>query len=257
MDAFSQLYETIKTLRSPEGCPWDKKQTHQSLLPFLFEEANEVGDTIVNNDLKHLKEELGDLLLQILLHARIAEEGGHFTLHDVITILNEKLIRRHPHVFGDQSANDADDVKVLWQSIKDEERKHKDFKSILDKVANNFPPLLKSYKLQKEAAGVGFDWTEIEDVFDKLTEEIDELKEAIRLKNSDEIEHELGDILFSIVNVSRFLKVKPDVALFKANMRFTKRFNYIEDKVKENNEDINALSLKELDAYWDEAKKNV
>lgn len=254
MKEFDELVRIIKQLRSPSGCPWDRKQTHQSLVQYLFEETNEVVDTIILNKTDKLKEELGDLLLQILLHSKIAEENNDFSIIDVIKILNEKLIRRHPHVFGDKKVNDADDVVVLWKDIKDNEKNNENINtSILDNIPKNFSPLLKSYKLQKKASEVGFDWENYEGILDKIEEELKELKSAI--KTNKNIEHELGDVLFSIVNLGRFLKINSDVAIEKANLRFIERFQYIEKKVLESKKDFKEHTIEELEKYWNEAKE--
>ena len=253
MKEFDKLKKTVDTLRSPKGCPWDKQQTHQSLIPFLYEETYEVADTIINGNVNHLKEELGDLLLQILLHSRIAEESNNFTIKDVIEMVNNKLIRRHPHVFGDINIDNSEDVIKIWESIKKEEKKDKKFSSIFDDIPNNFPPLLKSYKLQKAASRVGFDWKDYKGVLDKIEEELAELKEAIQ-QNSN-IEHELGDILFAIVNLCKFLNISAETSLAKANMRFIDRFNYIEKKIVELNKNFEDFNIEELEQMWQEAKK--
>lgn len=256
MNEFNKLIKNINILRSPKGCPWDKKQTHLTLLPYLFEEANEVCDTIINYDQEHLKEELGDLLLQIMLHSKIAEENKKFSINEVIKNLNKKLIDRHPHVFKNKKVKDSNDVVKLWESIKLEEKKRHKKDSILDNVLKDGSPLIRSYKLQKEASNVGFDWDNYKEVLIKMDEEIDELKTAIKNKKQNEIEDELGDVLFSLVNLARFLKVHSDVALTKANLRFIKRFTYIEKKIKKLNKKFSDFSITELDKFWDEAKKN-
>lgn len=255
MSEFNKLKKNIDFLRSPDGCPWDKKQTHLSLLPYLFEEANEVAETIIDEDYALLKDELGDLLLQILLHSRIAEEKNKFDIIDVVKNLNNKLIRRHPHVFANKKVKDTNEVIKLWESIKLEEKKHIKNKSILDNVLKHASPLIRAYKLQKEAAKVGFDWDNFKDVLSKIEEEINELKEAIKKNNINEIEDELGDVFFSLVNLGRFFNIHADIALIKSNLRFIKRFNYIEMKIKKLNKDFSDFSLKELDEFWDEAKK--
>ena len=255
MNEFNKLKKNIDILRSPDGCPWDKKQTHLSLLPYLLEEANEVCDTIINQDTDHLKEELGDLLLQIMLHSKIAEENNKFNIDDVINKLNEKLIKRHPHVFKNEKADNADDVIKLWQTIKSEEKKDLKNNSILDNVPKNGSPLIRSYKLQKEASKVGFDWKNYNDVLIKIDEEINELKVAIKKNKNVDIEHELGDVLFSLINLARFLKLHSDIALTKANLRFIKRFNYIEKKIKKLNKKFSDFSITELDKFWNEAKE--
>ena len=252
MKEFDNLKETIDKLRSPEGCPWDKKQTHNSLLPYLLEEAYEVSDAIIDNNKNNLKEELGDLLLQIMLHSKIAEEENIFGIEDVLIFLNEKLIRRHPHVFKDENADTADEVIKLWENIKLDEKKDKKNCSIFDNIPKELPPLSKSYKLQKVASSVGFDWNNINDVIAKIEEEIGELKEAIA--SNDNIEHEFGDLLFSLVNIGRFLHLHSDIALLKANERFMKRFKYIEDKINVLNKSFKDFTLDELEKFWQEAK---
>jgi tetrapyrrole methylase family protein/MazG family protein len=253
MKEFDKLKEIIDKLRSKDGCPWDRKQTNESLLPFLYEEANEVVDTILNNDYSHLKEELGDLLLQIMLHSKITEEKNQFSIKDVLNELCDKLQRRHPHVFDNVKAENSDEVKILWEEIKKHEKKNKKIDSILDTVPGNFMPLLKSYKLQKEAAKVGFDWDNYKDIFKKIAEEIDELEEAININHG--IEHEIGDLFFTIINLSRKLKIDPQVAISKANKRFIDRFKIVEDKVKKSNKSFKEFNIEELEEFWQEAKK--
>lgn len=254
MKEFDKLKEIIDKLRSPDGCPWDKKQTHNSLLSFLYEESNEVGDAIIKNDKDELKEELGDLLLQIMLHSKIADENNDFNIKNVIDVLNEKLVRRHPHVFSDKTAENSDEVIKLWESVKKEEKINKKYQSILDKVPNNLSHIQRSYKLQKEASKVGFDWNNYNDIFNKIDEEIAELKQALKNNIESEIEHEIGDLFFALINLSRFLKIKPDVALAKVNIRFTERFQYIEKKLKEQNLDIEKCTIDQLEKLWQEAK---
>ncbi|MCG8569946.1 MAG: nucleoside triphosphate pyrophosphohydrolase [Spirochaetes bacterium] len=256
MKSFSDLKEIITKLRSPAGCPWDRKQTHESLIPYLFEETNEVFDALMNQNEHHLKEELGDLLLQVLLHAQIAEENQQFNIDEVVHMIAEKLVRRHPHVFGNDSAENADQVVHLWEQIKQKEKKQ-NYPYLLDKVPLHFTPLLRSDKLQKEAAKVGFDWSNYKQIISKIEEEVGELKQAIGHMDIPEIEHELGDLFFSIVNLGRFLKIKSDVALAKANKRFYDRFCYIEKKLKGAGKKIEECTLEELDKIWDEAKEKL
>lgn len=255
MKTFDDLKNIVKKLRSPEGCPWDRKQTHDSLLPFLFEESNEVADTIINKDYNHLKEELGDILLHIVLHSTIAEENSNFTIDNVINDISEKLIRRHPHVFGDKKAETADEVNEIWENVKKEEREKLKHQSVLDKIPNNFHPLLKSYKLQKEASKVGFDWDNYLPVIGKIEEELGEIKEAIDSKNFENIEHELGDLLFAVVNLGRFFDVNADVALTKCNKRFYQRFRIVEEMVNKSGRDFTSHTLHDLDEYWEKAKE--
>lgn len=257
MTNFEELRKIVEKLRSPEGCPWDRKQTHDSLLPFLFEETNEVADTIISKDSDHLKEELGDVLLHILLHAKIAEENNQFSIDDVIKGISEKLIRRHPHVFGDfeGEVKSTDEVDAIWEAVKKEERKAVKHDSLLDKVPNNFHPLLRSYKLQKEAAKVGFDWDDYHGVLAKIREEYDEIIEAIDEGEPEHIEHEIGDLLFAAVNLGRFFEVNADVALTKCNKRFYERFRLVEEQVALSGKPFDEYSLEELDLFWDNAKK--
>ncbi len=255
MKEFDKLKDIIDTLRSPQGCPWDNKQTHDSLLTFLLEETNEVVDTIINNQSKLLMDELGDLLLQVMLHAKIEEENNNFTIKDVIDNLNKKLIRRHPHVFGKEKALSSETVIKLWENIKKEEKKQFNNKSIFDDIPKNFEPLLKSYKIQKAASKVGFDWKNHLEVMEKVDEELNELKAAIKVGSN--IEHELGDLLFAIVNLSRFLNLKSEVSLIKANNRFIKRFNYIETRISDLKKKFEDFTLDELENFWNEAKKNI
>ena len=246
------LEDVIKTLRSPGGCPWDIVQTHKSLRRNLIEEVYEVIEAIDLEDEKLLCEELGDLLMQVVFHARMAEEAGYFSMQDVIDGITEKLIRRHPHVFGDINVKDADEVLKNWEAIKRVEKQER--KSILDGVPKDLPALMAGYKLQYKASKVGFDWPDIDPVWDKLDEELRELEEAVADGETSRIESELGDVLFTLVNLSRFLKVDAEVALFGANRKFRKRFSYIEDKVKEKQQKWEHLSLIELDDLWNEAK---
>ncbi len=254
MSEFEMLTHIIKTLRSDNGCPWDREQTHETLLPYLYEEANEVADTIIHNDNQALKEELGDLLLQILLHSQIATEEAQFTIEDVIKTLSSKLIRRHPHVFSNERAENSDEVLKLWENIKKIENKGK-YEFLLDKVPYTFSPLLRAHKLQKEASKVGFDWRDFNGPLSKIDEEFNELKDAIKDSDRSKIEDELGDMLFSIVNLGRFLNVRGEVALSKANDKFRTRFNYVERRVKESGKDFKDFTLEELDECWNEAKR--
>ena len=248
------LEDVIQTLRSPGGCPWDIVQTHKSLKRNLIEEVYEVIEAIDLEDEKLLCEELGDLLMQVVFHARMAEEAGYFSMQDVIDGITEKLIRRHPHVFGDINVKDADEVLKNWEAINRAEKQER--KSILDGIPKDLPALMAGYKLQYKASKVGFDWPDIDPVWDKLEEELRELEEAIADGETSRIESELGDVLFTLVNLSRFLKIDAEVALSGANRKFKKRFSYIEDKVKEKQQKWEHLSLIELDDLWNEAKES-
>ncbi len=245
MDELKSLLEVVAKIR--KNCPWDRRQTHESLKRYLLEEAYELLEAIDKKDDKLLLEELGDMLLQVLMHAQIAKEREAFDIQDIARQLRQKLIDRHPHVFG---CEPAEDVLKKW-----EERKAKDRESILDGVPKSMPALMRSQKLQDRASLVGFDFENIQQVFDKMQEEIQELKEAIKEGNKDNIQHEIGDVLTAVVELSRFLKVDAELALQKANDRFERRFRYMERKAKEMGIELKDMSLKEMDGLWLEAKR--
>lgn len=256
---FARLHEIVGILRSPGGCPWDQEQTHQSLRQNFIEETYEVLETIDDDDPEHMQEELGDVLLQIMLHAQIEEETGAFTVYDVIESLNQKLIFRHPHVFGDREANDAQTALQNWDAMKVEEKKLKGTldvaASLLDGVPRDLPALLTAYKIQKKAAKVGFDWENIEGAFAKMDEEILELKEAVREGHPAlDQQLELGDVLFCAVNIARFIDANPEQSLALVNRKFKQRFQYIEQSLHTQGKDIRSMTLEELDQLWDEAK---
>ncbi|MFD2444303.1 nucleoside triphosphate pyrophosphohydrolase [Bacillus sp. CGMCC 1.16607] len=253
---FSKLREIISDLRGPNGCPWDKKQTHESLKKYLIEETFEVIDAINKGEIDLLIEELGDVLLQVMLHAQIGEDEGFFSIDDVIENLANKMVRRHPHVFGDAKAQNADEVTALWEEIKGKEKENEEH-SLLDGVGFEWPNLIRAYELQKRAAKVGFDWDDIRPAFAKVYEEIKELEEEMLKdpKNHIKLEDEFGDILFALVNVSRFLKIQPEEALFHANEKFKRRFQFIEKQVKESGKSFQHYTLDELDQFWNEAKQ--
>ncbi|ADR19833.1 nucleoside triphosphate pyrophosphohydrolase [Calditerrivibrio nitroreducens] len=251
---FRELVNIVKKLRAPDGCPWDRQQTLYSLKEYLIEEVFELVDAIDKKDIDNIKEELGDLLLHVILHSTIAEEENLFTLNDVIKSISEKLIRRHPHVFGDTKVESSDDVMVNWEKIKKEEKKNR---SILDEIPNGLPSIQKALKLQERARKVGFDWDSADDCLQKVNEEFKEFIDAVSSNNKDEISHELGDLFFALINFSRFIKINPDESLRKTNERFLKRFNYIEKKLHENHLTFDDVTLDELDKYWCEAKKIV
>lgn len=256
---FGRLHEIVAILRSPEGCPWDREQTHQSLRKNLIEEAYEVLETFDEDDPDHMAEELGDLLLQIMLHSQIEEEEGGFSVWDVIAALNEKLIRRHPHVFGEMKADDADEALSNWQQIKQEEKRKKgidpDELPLLSGIPRELPGLMKAYKLQKKAASVGFDWSEMQEVLNVVESELLELKEAIASLSKKEQQEELGDLLFSVVNLSRFLKIEPEEAMSDANRKFFERFGYIERQLRLKGKSFDQTDLLEMESLWQEAKK--
>ncbi len=247
------LQDLLVKLRSPGGCPWDIVQTHKSLRSNLIEEAYEVVEAIDLADEELLCEELGDLLLQIVFHARMAEEAGSFSMQTVIDGVMDKLIRRHPHVFGEISLESAGAVVLQWDAIKRQEKK--DRISLLDGIPKEFPALMRAQKMQHKAAKAGFDWKDIEPVWGKLREEAAELREAVEKQDPEAVEEELGDLLFSAVNLSRFLKVDAEVALQRTNQKFRSRFLQVEEAVKSSGKGWKAFSLEELDVFWEEAKR--
>lgn len=247
---FSYLLQTMHKLRSPEGCPWDQEQTHESLRPYLIEEAYEFIDAIEQEDDTAMAEELGDVLLQVVFHAVIAEQRYGFTMQDVVETLNAKLIRRHPHVFGTAHADTPDQVVQTWDAVKQTEGKEKR-QSILDGIPKSFPPLLKAYEQQKKAAKVGFDWDDIAEVWEKVKEEQTELLAA---KTDQEREKELGDVLFSVVNLARFYKIDPELALHQTTQKFERRFRYVEQAAKKDGQPMEQYSIDQLEKWWQEAK---
>ncbi|TYR78305.1 nucleoside triphosphate pyrophosphohydrolase [Priestia megaterium] len=251
---FTALRQIIAALRGPNGCPWDQKQTHKSLKPYLLEEAYELLDAIDREDDDNMIEELGDVLLQVMLHAQIGEDEGMFTIDDVILHITDKMIRRHPHVFGETVVNNADDVVSNWDQIKKQEKGHQ-VSSLLDSIPKAMPSLMRAYGYQKEAAKVGFDWEDVVPMWEKVTEEVDEFKKEIHASNLEKMNDEFGDILFALVNVSRFYKIDPETALAKTNEKFATRFRYIEKKINELNKQFSDFTLEELDQFWNEAKQ--
>jgi len=247
--AFDRLLTIMDELR--EQCPWDRKQTMQSLRHLTIEETYELGDAILDNDLEEVKKELGDILLHIVFYAKIGSETQDFDIADVANGICEKLINRHPHIYGDVKVENEEEVKQNWENIKLKEGK----KSVLEGVPNGLPSLVKANRIQDKVAGVGFDWEKPEQVFEKLQEELAELKEEVRTQDADKMESEFGDVLFSIVNYARFLKINPENALERTNKKFIKRFQYLEQKAKENGKSMKDMTLAEMDVYWEEAKK--
>jgi tetrapyrrole methylase family protein/MazG family protein len=252
-DAFQELYNTIVKLRSPEGCNWDREQTPQTLRSDLIEETYECIEAIDSKDFEHTKEELGDLFLLVTMLAYMHEQDGFFTVSESLNGITEKLIRRHPHVFGESNAQTPDEIIKQWDEIKVklEGRKAKD--SVLDKVTNGLPPLEKAYQLQKKAAKVGFDWQHIDDIWEKVHEEIEEVKQAEK-QSFDELESEIGDLLFAVVNIARGYKIDPAIALQRTNNKFTRRFHFIEQEMKMKNKKLNSENFSLMDSYWDKAK---
>ena len=254
-ELFTNLMAIMLRLRGENGCPWDRGQTHESIKPYLVEETYEVLEAIDEQDLTKLKEELGDLMLQIVFHAQMAEEAGAFSMLDVLAAINEKLVRRHPHVFGELKAETAQEVLFNWEQIKQTERRQvNDRASVLDGVPRELPALLRAHRLQEKASRVGFDWTEAREVLRKVEEELTELQAAMDGQAADRVEAELGDLLFALVNLSRFLAVNPEEALRKTIARFIARFRYIEEELSRSGRSLRQATLGEMDALWAEAK---
>lgn len=241
-------------LRGPDGCPWDREQTFADINPYMLEEVHEVMESIDKNDMNGLKEELGDLLLHIVFHAQMASEKGYFDINDVVEGVSAKLIHRHPHVFGNDKVNSSEHVIRKWERIK---KKEKGKKSLLDGVPQEFPALLKAFRLGEKAHRVGFDWTDADGILEKLTEELRELNEARKSGKKEEIEHEYGDLLFTIANIGRFLKTNPEDALRKSTNKFIKRFKIMEEDAEKKGIDISELTMKEWDELWEMAKKQI
>ena len=275
---FTKVVELMAALRAQTGCPWDRKQTHESLKPYLLEETYEVIETIDQHDTQKLREELGDVLLQVLFHSQIAAEAGSFTIEDVIETLSTKLIRRHPHVFGASNTagqvSNSEQVLAQWEDIKRAEREAAgNTQSALDGVPKTLPALLRAYQIQARAARVGFDWPQstagLEQILTKVAEEIGELREALapslaqmesapnQPDTNEEIKDELGDLLFSLVNLARFLKANPEDALRRATNRFTDRFHLVETQAEEKGQSLKDMTLAEMDELWDEAKRRL
>jgi len=251
---FTNLREVIRRLRAPDGCPWDRVQTHESLRSHAIEEVYELIDAINAQDDENMVEELGDLLLQVMLHSQIGADDGYFTIDDVIQGLNDKMIYRHPHVFGDAEAQTEEDVHQNWEALKQKEKQHLR-KSVLDGVPKSLSALSKAEKLQKKAAKVGFEWNDVSEVWLKLDEEIQEVQEQIAREDQVEIEKELGDVLFVVANLSRYYKVNPEIALSETNQKFITRFTFIEEELKRQEKDIHQVSLEEMDMIWNQAKE--
>lgn len=248
---FEELTGIMEKLRGEGGCPWDRKQTHQSLRQYLLEEAYEVLETLDRNDMNALKEELGDLLLQVVFHAQIASENDEFDINDVIDSINKKLIFRHPNVFGDVVIKTAEEQTVNWEKLKKEEGRE----STISGVPRELPALLRAHRIQAKAATVGFDWSEIKDVWEKVDEEMEELREATRLKDQQKIDEEMGDLLFSLVNLSRFLHTNPEDALRQTIEKFNDRFQKVEAELKKRGKTPDEATLREMDEIWEEIKK--
>lgn len=247
------MVNIMAALRGEKGCPWDKEQTRESLKPFIVEEAYEVLEAIDGKNPEHIKEELGDLLFQILFQCRIAEEKGEFDINGVIERISSKMVARHPHVFGSADFRTSAEVLVHWEDQKKKEGKYRE--SILEGVPGTLPSLLRAHRLQDRASRVGFDWDKVEDVLAKVDEETAEFRAALEAKDEERMEDELGDVLFALVNVSRFINVNPEDALRKSISRFISRFRYIEMAAADQGRKLSDMTLSEMDALWEEAKR--
>jgi len=251
LEPFNRLVDIMATLREPGGCNWDRKQTHKSLLPYLIEETYEVVEAIENEDYDHLREELGDLMIQIVFHARIAEEAGTFNINDAINDINKKLIHRHPHVFGDKKDLEPQEVRDQWEKIKINSGEKK---SVINGIPKSAPALVKAFRFGEKAGGVGFDWENAADVMKKVKEEIGEIEVEMQNGDSEKMENEIGDVLFAISSLARKLNINPEQALNKTLQKFQKRFNHIESKVAESGKTFDDFTLDQLEAWWQEAK---
>jgi XTP/dITP diphosphohydrolase len=248
-ESFARLLNIMDDLR--EKCPWDKKQTIESLRILTIEETYELVDAIDAKDMKSLKEELGDIMLHLVFYAKIASETNDFDIADVLNTVSDKLIARHPHIYGDVKVSGEEEVKANWEKLKLKEGK----KSILQGVPKSLPAIVKALRIQDKAKQVGFEWENIEQVYEKVTEELEELNEVVPTQNQEKIEEEFGDLLFALVNYSRFLKVDPEAALEKCNKKFINRFQYIEEQAQKLNKPLDEMTLTEMDGYWNDAKK--
>ncbi len=255
MQGIKALIDVMARLRDPDGgCPWDLKQTFESITPYTIEEAYEVADAVERGDMTDFKEELGDLLLQVVFQSQMATEKGLFNLNEVAQAEADKLISRHPHVFGDQTAADADAVMTIWNAQKDKEKAAKGTTHLLDGVTRGLPALMRAQKIHRKVAKVGFDWPAADMVFDKMEEEIAELKQAVANKDRDNLVEELGDILFAACVLAEHLDVDAEVALRKANDKFINRFNAVEDLMKVNSQEFGKATLEDMDAHWNTVK---
>ncbi len=249
LQAFSRLLDIMDDLR--EKCPWDKKQTLQSLRYLTIEETYELGDAILENDMQEIKKELGDILLHIVFYSKIGSETGDFDIADVANGICEKLIHRHPHIYGDVKVENEEDVKRNWENLKLKEGR----KSVLEGVPSSLPAMVKANRIQEKVKAVGFDWEEPQQVWEKVQEELGELQAEIKNSNQEKINQEFGDVLFSMINYARFLNVNPEDALEQTNKKFIKRFKYLEEKSNEIGKPLSEMTLAEMDLYWNEAKK--
>jgi MazG family protein len=257
-EKFEKLVSIMARLRAPGGCPWDREQTFDTIKPYLLEETYEVMEAIDARDWQELADELGDLLLQSVFFAQMASEAGYFKIEDSIDAINNKLIRRHPHIFGDSEARTADDVKKRWDEIKAEEKRAKGElpKLLLESIPRSLPALVEAAQISSRAAGAGFDWENAEQVLDKLHEELSELAEARENASHEEIEGEVGDLLFVLVNLARFVKVDPEQALRKSNAKFRRRFAHVEKSLQARGKNLSESNVQEMEEIWQEAKRS-
>ncbi|HBN05074.1 MAG TPA: nucleoside triphosphate pyrophosphohydrolase [Bacteroidales bacterium] len=249
LESFERLLDIMDELR--EKCPWDRKQTFETLRHLTIEETYELADAIIENDTDEIKKEVGDLLLHIVFYAKIGSEESAFNIKDVIDSLNEKLVRRHPHIYGDEKVENSEQVKENWEQIKLKEGR----KSTLSGVPKTLPALVKAYRIQDKARGVGFDWDNRQQVWEKVEEEIEELKEEVRNNNKEKMEQEFGDTLFALINYARFIDVNPETALERTNKKFINRFQFIEERAMQQGRSLKDMTLEEMDIFWNEAKK--
>ena len=257
MNSFEELISIIKTLRGENGCAWDKVQTFDSLIPCFLEESYELVEAINNKDYENIKEELGDVLLHVVFFSELAKDENKFNIDDVCKNINEKLIRRHPHVFGDSNVKDVQGILKQWDKIKKEEKNtdEESFKSVLDGIPKSLPIMEKSYKLMKKAASVGFEYKHTDDSLSKIDEELLEVKEAYKEQNKEHLEEEIGDLIMTVLDFARMNKINPVNSLIKVNEKFRRRFNYVEKRANDMNKNLEDMSLEEMDNFWNECKK--
>lgn len=252
---FYDLLDIMEKLRGEDGCPWDREQTHETLKRYILEESYEVIDAIEKDDIDELCEELGDVLLQIVFHSQIAKEFGDFNIYDVIQGISQKMIKRHPHVFGKTSVSSVDEVLDNWEAIKKKEKNIDSYTKSMERIPKSMPSLIRSYKVQEKAKEVGFDWDDVKDAIKKIEEEYKEVLEAAKIGDNNKIEEEIGDLLFAVVNTARFYEINPEIALTKTVEKFIKRFEYIEESAKKMGKDLKDMTLSEMDELWNKAKK--
>lgn len=254
-ESFATLFATIARLRAPDGCPWDREQSPSTIRNNIIEEAYELVEAITEKDPEHIREESGDLFMLATMVAYMYEEEKSFSVAQALDTVSEKLVRRHPHVFGDASADSPDAVVEQWNRIKEQKEGRRKKDSLLDEVPRHLPPLERAYKIQKKAAKVGFDWAHVDSVWDKIEEELAESREAFSAKNGDELESEIGDLLYSVINLARFSGIDPAIALQRTNEKFSHRFRHVEKRMKEKGLPLSAEHMATMDEFWEEAKE--